>query len=126
MMCPACREDILTLTQLDNAGQAAWAYQIFPQGSNRGPVSPDVPIAIATDYDEAAKILPISSKASAALSRRCAQAVLREAGYAQRDLAVQIDAVLKETDPSKAIPTGLRTTLDRSYPQFRKLWGASN
>jgi hypothetical protein len=54
------------------------------------------------------------------LSRRCAQAVLREAGYTQRDLAVQVDAVLSETDPLKAAPTGLRTTLDliRNFGNF--------
>jgi hypothetical protein len=46
--------------------------------------------------------------------------VLRDAGYIQRNLADQIDAVLTEADPLKAIPTGLRTTLDlvRNFGNF--------
>ena len=125
MKRPACREDILVLVKISNTGHMLWKYQFFPQGSDRGPVSLDVPEAIAADYDEAAKVLPISSKASAALSRRCAQAVLREAGYGQRDLAVQMDAVLKEADRTKAIPTGLSHDA-RPHSQLRKFWGASN
>src|SRR5581483_11114619 len=120
MRCPACSEYILNLARLTDYGISQWTRQVFPAGSNRGPVPPDVPAPIAADYDEAAKVLPISAKASAALSRRCAQAVLREAGYSQRDLAVQIDAVLKENDPAKALPSGLRTTLDliRNFGNF--------
>ena|SRR5215469_16054146 len=120
MECPDCGEDILTLVHFTPSGHVHWTRLVHPQGSNRGPVSTDVPPHIAADYDEAAKVLPLSPKASAALSRRCAQAVLREAGYTQRDLAVQIDAVLKETDPLKAIPTGVRTTLDftRNFGNF--------
>jgi hypothetical protein len=106
MECPNCHEDILSLVRLSPLGHPSSTRLIHPEGSNRGPVSPDVPAQIAADYDEAAKVLPISPKASAALSRRCAQAVLREACYMQRDLPVQIDAVLKETDLLKAIPKG--------------------
>jgi hypothetical protein len=109
MTCPDCRLDILTLS---NTSVATPSRQIYPEGSNRGAVPADVPKLIAADYNEAAIVLPSSAKASAALSRRCAQAVLRQAGYTQRDLSVQIDAVLGETDPAKAIPTGLRSTLD--------------
>ena len=39
------------------------------------------------DYEEAALVLSISPKASAALSRRCLQTILREHGYGQKDLA---------------------------------------
>jgi len=120
MMCPACGQDILGLVRMGNTGQPEWTRLIYPEGSSRGPVSPDVPAHIAADYNEAAKVLPLSPKASAALSRRCAQAVLREAGYPQRDLAVQINAALIEADPRKAIPSGLRTTLDliRNFGNF--------
>src|SRR5712664_4064201 len=44
--------------------------QFFPRGANRGPVPPDVPPDVAQDYTEACNVLPISAKASAALSRR--------------------------------------------------------
>jgi hypothetical protein len=48
------------------------------------------------------------------------QAILRDQGYAQRDLAQQIDALLGEQDPAKAIPTALRQTVDaiRNFGNF--------
>ena len=65
-------------------------------------------------------VLAVSPKASAALSRRCLQAILRSHGYNQRDLAQQIDALLNESDPAKAIPTALRATVDvvRNFGNF--------
>jgi hypothetical protein len=79
-----------------------------------------VPPEIAADYEEACRVLPISNKASAALARRCLQAILFGQGYTQRDLAYQIDAVLKEQDPTKSIPSGLRLTVDaiRNFGNF--------
>lgn len=102
------------------SGPLEFFTQIFPEGSNRGPVSTDVPPEIAADYNEAALVLPLSPKASAALSRRCLQAILRAAGYAQRDLAAQVEAVLQETDTRKALPTGLHSLLDaiRNFGNF--------
>jgi hypothetical protein len=50
---------------------------------------------IADDYNEAAAVLNISPKASAALSRRCLQSVLRDAAKAdQKNLYEQIKAVM--------------------------------
>jgi hypothetical protein len=123
MVCPECRKDILALGIAKQIGQAtdpASLFQVYPTGSNRSPVSADVPKPIATDYNEAALIIPYSPKASAALSRRCLQAILREAGYSQKDLAVQIDAVLAETDARKALPTGVHSMLDaiRNFGNF--------
>jgi hypothetical protein len=123
MTCPECRKDILSIGRAPSIGiekpPAEWS-QVYPQGSSRGPVSLDVPKPIATDYNEAATVLPYSPKASAALSRRCLQAILRQAGYTQKDLAVQIDAVLNETDARKALPTGVHTMLDaiRNFGNF--------
>lgn len=123
MTCPECHQDILAFGMAPNAHPAndppSWGV-FFPYGSSRGPVSPDVPSPIAADYNEAAKVLADSPKASAALSRRCLQAILREAGYMQRDLAGQIDAVLNETDARKALPTGVHGTLDaiRNFGNF--------
>lgn len=70
-------------------------------------VPPEVPEHIKNDYREAADILQISPKASAALSRRCLQTVLTEAGKAKsKDLSKQIDEVL----PS--LPTHLAKSVD--------------
>src|SRR5690242_17488444 len=73
MKCPACNEEIFSLVD----GLGAHKF-IVPATSNRGSVPQDVPTNIADDYNEAALVLAYSPKASAALSRRCLQAVLRE------------------------------------------------
>lgn len=125
MTCPACAKDILELgsvnleRSLGMHGPDDWR-QVFPQGSNRGPVPTEVPAEIASDYNEAASVLALSPKASAALARRCLQSVLRGAGYPQKDLAVQINAALAEADARKAMPTGLHTILDavRNFGNF--------
>lgn len=94
--------------------------QIYPPGSSRAALSKEVPRDIAADYKEAASVLPLSTKASAALSRRCLQSVLREAGYPQKDLSKQIDAVLAETDTTKALPSGVHAIVDaiRNFGNF--------
>ena len=55
-----------------------WTREIILSGQRH--VDNLVPKHIATDYREAAAIVHLSPKASAALSRRCLQAILREAG----------------------------------------------
>ncbi len=70
----------------------------YPRSSSRPPLSAHVPSAYREDYEEAALILTDSPKASAALSRRCLQAVLRDsAGVGPSDLYSEIE---------DAIPTG--------------------
>jgi uncharacterized protein DUF4145 len=115
--CPACNRMILQAQEPEETKK--W-FQFFPKGSNRGPVPNDVPNDIAEDYNQAALVLSDSPKASAALSRRCLQAILREAGYKHKDLAQQIAAVLSETDARKALPTGVHSTLDaiRNFGNF--------
>ena len=96
--CPECGRLIISLSEGTLTEEGFFIKReimIWPLRSVRPPVPEEVPEHIASDYDEAALVLPFSPKASAALSRRCLQAVLREAGGAdQRNLAQQIDAVL--------------------------------
>lgn len=67
---------------------------IWPKSLPRAP-PPEVPQHIAIDYAESSAILVDSPKASAALSRRCLQAILRDAAHAKHgDLAREIDEVL--------------------------------
>ncbi len=69
---------------------------IWPVAGFRKPIPKAVPRNIAGDYEEAALVIPHSEKASAALSRRCLQALLREAAHTKsRDLADQIGEVLQ-------------------------------
>jgi Domain of unknown function (DUF4145) len=103
----------------DSMGNVMWG-QVFPVGANRGPVPKDVPEHIAQDYVEACNVLPISAKASAALSRRCLQHMLRDHCYKAKDLANEIDLLLNETNPLKALPAKLRETIDaiRNFGNF--------
>jgi hypothetical protein len=97
--------------------------QIWPIGANRGPVPSEVPGPIAQDYIEACNVLPISAKASAALSRRCLQNMLHAADYRDRDLSREVDLLLNEPDPRKG-PTA-PTARDRGCdPQLRQFLGA--
>jgi Domain of unknown function (DUF4145) len=86
--------------------------QVQPVGSNRGAVPPEVPEPIAADYVEACQVLPLSAKASAALARRCLQAMLHIHGYRDKDLAKEVQQLLAETDPNKALPGPIRQTVD--------------
>jgi hypothetical protein len=71
-------------------------------------VTRDAP-AIAADYVEACLVLPDSAKASAALSRRCLQALLRlKGGTKKKDLVDAIQGVLD----SRQLPTHLAHDLD--------------
>ncbi|TPL75125.1 DUF4145 domain-containing protein [Mesorhizobium sp. B2-3-15] len=104
---------------MDSNKGGVWAL-VEPRAAGRGPVPPEVPGAIAADYLEACNVLPLSPKASAALSRRCLQSMLRARGYTAKDLAKEVDLLLAETDASKAIPVSLRTVVDgiRNFGNF--------
>ncbi|MBK7441313.1 MAG: DUF4145 domain-containing protein [Bacteroidetes bacterium] len=68
---------------------------IRPKGSSRLPIPLEVPKDFSEDYNEACLIIADSPKASAALSRRCLQHILREkAGVKKSDLANEIQEVL--------------------------------
>jgi hypothetical protein len=79
-------------------------------------VPPEVPKPIATDYAEACRVLPLSAKASAALSRRCLQAILNDKGYKSSDLARQIDQLLN----ARVLPSHIHENVDaiRGFGNF--------
>ena len=83
---------------------------VYPRGTNRPPVPVEVPEEFTEDYREACLVLADSPKASAALSRRCLQHILREKARVKNsgDLAKAIQEVLD--DP--AVPSDVSTTLD--------------
>ena len=72
---------------------------IRPPGTSRPPCPSQVHGHIAEDYSEACIVLPDSAKASAALSRRCLQNLLREkAGVKHGNLAEEIQEVINRSD----------------------------
>jgi hypothetical protein len=119
-VCPACEKYIVWL--IDPAPNLPhdelMAYlaanlqilkMVFPKGISRSPLSPDVTGSIAKDYKEACLVLEDSPKASAALSRRCLQTILREkAGVKHQDLSKEIQEVLD----SGKLPTHLAESID--------------
>jgi hypothetical protein len=110
--CPGCQDVVIEIAKADEHGNFGDWRQVYPIGANRGPVPAEVPPTVAQDYVEACNVLPISAKASAALSRRCLQHMLRSHGYEARDLAHEIGLLLAEADPLKALPRRLRDTID--------------
>lgn len=119
--CPGCKQWIIEAGLADGQQNPVGQWrQVHPIGANRGPVPLQVPAPIAMDYIEACNVLPISPKASAALSRRCLQNMLRAGGYKDKDLAREIDQLLAEPDPRKALPHKLRETIDaiRNFGNF--------
>ena len=125
MTCPDCKNIILNLiiknpNPLEGA-QGNVRYTAAPRFSNTPPIVTDgVSDSMIEDYKEACVVLPIGAKASAALSRRILQAILKEQGYESDNLARKIDDVLNEEDPKKALPLALHSTVDaiRNFGNF--------
>jgi hypothetical protein len=82
---------------------------VRPFTSSRPSVPPEVEDVFSKDYKESCLILTLSPKASAALSRRCLQNVLREkAGVKKGDLSNEIQQVID----SKTLPSHLSESID--------------
>lgn len=82
---------------------------VRPKGSNRPPVPGEVHPEFAEDYTEACLVLPDSPKASAALSRRCLQNLLRAwAKVKPGNLADEIQQVID----SGTLPSHLVEEID--------------
>lgn len=97
--CPNCGRITATIERLEpviDQGLVARAeHVVWPMSSGRLPSPPEVPPEIAEDFNEAAIVLRHSAKASAALSRRCLQSLLKDAAKTKsKDLAKQIEEIL--------------------------------
>jgi len=84
--CTECKKTILTLIRGKDVSRSEGcdfkyidkSILFYPKGINRPPVPSQVPKELAEDYKEACLVLNDSPKASAALSRRCLQYLLRK------------------------------------------------
>jgi Domain of unknown function (DUF4145) len=140
MTCPNinCKRMIIELKQGDeksNPHRGTYGVQNFteeilvrPLRANRPPVPIEVDKIFADDYNEACLVLPFSSKASAALSRRSLQNVLRDkAGVKKGDLSNEIQEIID----SGKLPSHLIESIDAirnignfaAHPNKSKLTG---
>lgn len=81
--CPDCDNLIFRLSMLTNHQEESRRHVfkrvvVYPREELPRPVPSEVGQEFAQDFLEACRVLPYSQKASAALSRRCLQRLLRE------------------------------------------------
>lgn len=109
MVCPECGEMIAFLARMDAGySQVYFRTMVWPK-SGRRPLPPEVTGRWKTDFAEAVDVLPTSAKASAALSRRMLQDIIREkAGIKRRNLDEEIQAVVN----AREVPSWLSENLD--------------
>jgi Domain of unknown function (DUF4145) len=82
---------------------------VRPKVSARAPIPSDVPEKYREDYNEACSVLADSAKASAALSRRCLQLLLRDqAKVKHQDLSNEIQELLDRG----TLPSHIADSLD--------------
>lgn len=95
-MCPSCKRASISVSTTKRPLHVFYSQiQVWPKEINRSPRAPEVTEPFASDYFEACFVLAYSLRVSAALSRRCLQALLREkAGVKPSDLSREIDQVV--------------------------------
>jgi hypothetical protein len=111
-LCPACGKVSIYLGIGSPQTDSLFVTEprlVRPRGVSRPPLSDDVPKGFSADYLEAVAVFDDSPKASAALSRRCLQHLIREkAGIKRPDLAKEIQDLLD----SRALPSHLAEAID--------------
>ncbi len=110
--CPTCDNwslQLIARTLYSQTGVDSDPVLIWPRATNRSSCPPEVPADICGDYREACLVLADSPKASAALSRRCLQQILRDGAKVEPgDLIKEI----KQVVDSKRLPTTISHNLD--------------
>ena len=116
-VCPACdqlifkmnRKLLRMVTPTGKTGDEVVRQIIFYPKSTARPIPPEVGEEFANDFREACLVIGDSEKASAALSRRCLQSLLREKAKTKaKDLAGQIQEVID----SGKLPSHLGSAID--------------
>lgn len=115
--CPNCKKNIYHLQNYEYKSVGGHTMRpdiiseilVRPKIANRPPVAIEVPKEFAIDYSEACLVLADSPKASAALSRRCLQHVIREKLKIKRkDLFQEIQEVID----GGLLPTDVLDSID--------------
>jgi hypothetical protein len=107
--CSECHEVFIYLEKIHTATTAKERHPGYPSSSKTArPIPAEITDPFRQDFAEACTVLPLSPKASAALSRRLLQFILREKGQTKKkDFADQIDEVID----SKAVPSHIAEDL---------------
>ena len=108
-ICPACNQVVIFLKCMHaGSNRLLCSSLIHPKGSSRSPIPAEVQAAnkeLADNYQEACIVLPDSLKASAALSRRCLQILLRTAAKVKPG---NLSDEIQELIDSKSLPSYLQ------------------
>lgn len=111
--CPGCERLIIVMVDQSygNYGppEEDMTIVIWPRRTNLPRVPDEVPDEFSEDYIEAFMVLTISEKASAALSRRCLQHILREKASVKPS---SLDQEITQVLDSKQLPAYLAESLD--------------
>ena len=109
LICPECRKIVIGFEHrsVDNT-TILESHLLWPKHLTR-PVPREVDDQFAADFTEAAAVLSISPKASAALSRRCLQDILREKAAVK---PANLDREIQQVIDSKSTPSWLSDNLD--------------
>lgn len=84
-------------------------YVVWPRSMQRIPLGEGVPQSVKDDYREACAVLSVSTKASAALSRRILEAILTEQGFEQDTLHLKIEDGLSQGNLPDQVRDSLHT-----------------
>lgn len=117
--CPSCQKFIFILKNgivSRNTANGQWFFgaveseaMVRPKTASRPPVPIEVTNEFSTDYLESCLVISDSPKASAALSRRALQHILREkAGVKPGNLATEIQEIIA----SNQLPSYLSESID--------------
>jgi hypothetical protein len=102
--CPTCGR--LNVAYGTKPGSRIFLY---PRAISREPIDPCVPAEFADDYIQACNVLDISPKASAALSRRCLQHILRDCA---KVTAPNLDQEIQQVIKGNMVPSYIADSLD--------------
>jgi Domain of unknown function (DUF4145) len=108
--CPACNRLQVAYNRTDEEPHLSSSRVfLYPRAVSREPLDPAVPPEFAGDYIEACNVLDISPKASAALSRRIMQHVLREKAKVK---APNLDQEIQKVLDGNMVPSHIAESLD--------------
>lgn len=111
--CPDCYKQIMWLNEIAQDDETQYrdivaTTLLFPKYPVKN-VPPEIPEKFTVDFREAHDTLPLSPKASAALSRRCLQNLIREQeGIVEKSLFTEVEKLLK----TNKLPRYLASDLD--------------